>query len=158
MSNRCHWSRTSAARWWLFIALAIGEVVFARAGGACQIVIGPRQRQTVTRAMYAYLQHHSHRFLSNDFAGALAHKICETSMGYSQTIWTLIFDFYPMVIVFGIAIFMLGHAHPGLAEFVGIWAVCFVGASFWLATRTRPFAVGCVRGAKRDPREGWWTR
>src|SRR6201991_5163782 len=126
---------------WLFIALAIGEVVFARAGGGVQIVIGPRQRQTVTRAMYAYLQHHSHRFLSNDFAGALAHKISETSMGYSQTIWTLIFDFYPMVIVFSVAIFMLGSAHRGLAEFVSIWAVCFVSTSFWLATRTRPFAV-----------------
>jgi ATP-binding cassette subfamily B protein len=126
---------------WLFIALAIGEVVFARAGGTCQIVIGPRQRQTVTRAMYAYLQHHSHRFLSNDFAGSLAHKISETATGYSQTVWALIFDFYPMAIVFGIAIFMLGHAHRGLAWFVGIWAVCFVATSFWLATRTRPFAV-----------------
>jgi ATP-binding cassette subfamily B protein len=126
---------------WLFIALSIGEVVLSRAGGACQIYIGPRQRQTVTRAMYAYLQHHSHRFLSNDFAGSLAHKISETAMGYSQTIWTLIFDFYPMVIVFGIAIFMLGNAHHGLAVFVSVWAVCFVSASFWLATRTRPFAV-----------------
>src|ERR1700716_4052798 len=114
---------------WLFIALAIGEVVFSRAGGGCQIIIGPRQRQTVTRAMYAYLQHHSHRFLSSDFAGALAHKISETSMGYSQTIWTLIFDFYPMVIVCGVAIYMLGLAHRGLAEFVAIWAVCFVSAS-----------------------------
>ncbi len=126
---------------WLFVALAICEVVFSRAGGACQIYVGPRQRQTVTRAMYAYLQHHSHRFLSNDFAGALAHKISETSMGYSQTMWTLIFDFYPMIIVFGVAIFMLGHAHPGLAEFVAIWAVCFVSASFLLATRTRPYAI-----------------
>lgn len=129
---------------WLFVGLAVGEVVFSRAGGACQIYIGPRQRQTVTRAMYAYLQHHSHRFLSSDFAGALAHKISETSMGYSQTIWTLIFDFYPMLIVFGVAIFMLGHAHRGLAEFVGIWAICFVSASFWLATRTRPFAVAAA--------------
>ncbi|MGZ2907664.1 hypothetical protein AAER01_04125, partial [Pseudomonas aeruginosa] len=34
---------------WLFIALAICEVVFSRAGGACQIYVGPRQRQTVTR-------------------------------------------------------------------------------------------------------------
>lgn len=126
---------------WLFVGLSIGEVVFSRAGGACQIIIGPRQRQTVTRAMYAYLQHHSHRYLSNDFAGSLAHKISETSMGYSQTIWTVIFDFWPMVIVFGVAIFLLGQAHRGLAEFVGIWAACFVSASFWLATRTRPFAV-----------------
>ena len=79
---------------WLFVGLSIGEVIFSRAGGRCQIVLGPRQRQTVTRALYAYLQHHSHRYLSNDFAGALAHRISETSLGVSQTLWTVIFDFY----------------------------------------------------------------
>jgi ATP-binding cassette, subfamily B, bacterial len=130
---------------WLFVWLAIGEVVFSRAAGTLQIVVGPRQRQTVTRAMYSYLQHHSHRYLSNDFAGALAHKISETSTGYSQTMWTVIFDFYPMVIVFGVAIFMLAHAHKGLAELLSIWTVCFVTISFYLATRTRPFAVGAAQ-------------
>ncbi|HEY6484336.1 MAG TPA: ABC transporter ATP-binding protein [Steroidobacteraceae bacterium] len=129
---------------WLFVVLAVGEVIFSRAGGTCQVIIGPRQRQTVTRAMYAYLQHHSHRYLSNDFAGSLAHRISETSMGVSQTLWTVIFDFWPMVIVFGVAIGMLARGHAGLAEFVGIWSVCFVGASFWLATRARPFAVAAA--------------
>jgi ATP-binding cassette subfamily B protein len=125
----------------LFTVLAIGEVVFSRAGGACQIRIGPRQRQSVTRALYAYLQHHSHRYLSNDFAGALAHRISETSVGVSQTLWTLIFDFWPMAIVFTLAVFILGRAHRTLAELVGIWAICFIAASFWLAKRCRPYAV-----------------
>jgi ATP-binding cassette, subfamily B, bacterial len=129
---------------WLFVALAVGEVIFSRAGGTCQIIVGPRQRQTVTRALYAYLQHHSHRYLSNDFAGALAHRISETSLGVSQTLWTVIFDFWPMAIVFSVAIVMLAHAHTGLAKFVGVWALGFVCASFWLATRTRPFAVGAA--------------
>src|SRR5882762_4693489 len=129
---------------WLFVVLSIGEVVFSRAGGTCQIIIGPRQRQTVTRALYAYLQHHSHRYLSNDFAGSLAHRISETSMGVSQTLWTVIFDFWPMAIVFSVAVVVLGHAHRGLAELVGIWAVCFVGTSFWLATRCRPYAVNAA--------------
>ena len=128
----------------LFIALAVGEVIFSRAGGTLQVIIGPRQRQAVTRALYAYLQHHSHRFLSNDFAGALAHRISETSMGVSQTLWTVIFDFWPMTIVFAVAIVMLQHAHRGLGELVGIWALCFVCISFWLATRTRPFAVAAA--------------
>jgi ATP-binding cassette subfamily B protein len=125
----------------LFTVLAIGEVIFSRLGGACQIHVGPRQRQSVTRALYAYLQHHSHRYLSNDFAGALAHRISETSMGVSQTLWTIIFDFWPMAIVFTLAVFILGRAHRGLAELVAIWAVCFVAASFWLARRCRPYAV-----------------
>src|SRR5690348_4500877 len=126
---------------WLFIALSIGEVIFSRAGGRCQIILGPRQRQTVTRALYAYLQHHSHRYLSNDFAGSLAHRISETSLGVSQTLWTVIFDFYPMAIVFGVSIGILGHAYPGLAELVAVWSACFVAISFWLAIRARPFAV-----------------
>src|SRR3954452_15664883 len=36
----------------LFVLLGVGEVVFARAGGSCQITIGPRQRQNVTRNVY----------------------------------------------------------------------------------------------------------
>ena len=126
---------------WLFVALSVGEVIFSRAGGRCQIILGPRQRQTVTRALYAYLQHHSHRYLSNDFAGALAHRISETSLGVSQTLWTVIFDFWPMAIVFGVAIGILGQAYPGLAELVAAWSACFVAISFWLAMRARPFAV-----------------
>ncbi len=129
---------------WLFIGLSIGEVIFSRAGGRCQIVLGPRQRQTVTRALYAYLQHHSHRYLSNDFAGALAHRISETSLGVSQTLWTVIFDFWPMAIVFGVSIGILGHAYRGLAVLVSVWSVFFVGISFWLAMRARPYAVAAA--------------
>jgi ATP-binding cassette, subfamily B, bacterial len=125
----------------LFAALSVGEVIFSRAAGACQVRLGPRQRQTVTRTLYAYLQHHSHRYLSNDFAGALAHRISETALGVSQTLWSVIFDFWPMVIVFGVAIAVLGAAHRGLALLLGIWALGFVSASFWLATRCRPHAV-----------------
>jgi ATP-binding cassette subfamily B protein len=126
---------------WLFVGLGIGEVIFSRLGGTCQIFVGALQRHTVTRALYAYLQHHSHRYLTNDFAGALAHRISETSLGVSQTLWSVIFDFWPTAIVFAVAIVMLGSAHHELAELVGIWSVCFVGASFWLATRARPHAV-----------------
>ena len=126
---------------WLFVALGLGEVIFSRAGGTCQIYVGALQRHTVTRALYAYLQHHSHRYLTNDFAGALAHRISETSLGVSQTLWTVIFDFWPTAITFAVAIVMLGSAHRELAELVGVWAVLFIGASFWLATRARPYAV-----------------
>ncbi len=54
----------------LFAGLAVVEVLASRAAGYCQVTVGPRQRHAVTRALYAYLQHHSHRYLNNDFAGA----------------------------------------------------------------------------------------
>ena len=125
----------------LFAGLAVVEVLASRAGGYCQVTVGPRQRHAVTRALYAYLQHHSHRYLHNDFAGALAHRISETSLGVSQIVWAVIFDFWPMAIVFAVATVVLWSAYPGLALFVGLWAACFVSLSWFLATRARPFAV-----------------
>ncbi|WP_438031214.1 ABC transporter ATP-binding protein [Sorangium sp. So ce233] len=125
----------------LFVVLIVGEFLFSRVAGLCQILVGPWQRQNVTRNLYAYLQHHSHRYLSNNFAGALAHRISETSMGVSQTLWAVLFDFWPIAIVFSVSIGLLYRAHPELAAFVSVWAVLFVGISYWLATRCQPHAV-----------------
>lgn len=124
----------------LFVLLGIGEVVFARAGGTCQITIGPRQRQNVTRNVYAYLQHHSHRYFSSNFSGALAHRISETSMGVTQTLWAIIFDFWPIAIVFSVSVALLSRAHAELGMLVAAWALLFVGVSYYLATRCQPFA------------------
>ncbi|MDB4990598.1 MAG: msbA6 [Myxococcaceae bacterium] len=125
----------------LFVVLALGEVIFARAGGACQITTGPRQRQNVTRQMYTYLQYHSQRYLSENFAGALAHRVGETAMGVTQTLWSIIFDFYPIAIAFAMSVYLLSRAHATLGWFVGGWAVLFVAASYWLARRSQPYAL-----------------
>jgi ATP-binding cassette subfamily B protein len=125
----------------LFVLLGLGEVVFARAAGSCQITIGPRQRTYVTRQLYAYLQRHSHRYLSDNFAGALAHRITETSMGVTQTLWAILFDFWPIAIVFAASITLLYGAHPQLAWFVALWASAFISICYLLATRCQPYAL-----------------
>jgi ATP-binding cassette subfamily B protein len=125
----------------LFLGLGLGEVLFGGASRNLQHHIGPRQRQEVTREVYAYLQHHSHRFFSNNFAGALAHRISEMSQGVNMTLWSLVFDFWPVVITFSVAIAVLLHANLRLGALVGVWAVAFIGISFWLAMKSRPFSV-----------------
>lgn len=69
----------------LFAALSVGEVVFGRSAGLLSTILHPIHRQHIVRSLYAYLQHHSHRYLSSSFAGALAHRISETSLGVTQT-------------------------------------------------------------------------
>ncbi len=125
----------------LFVAFSIGEVLFGRLAGAIQIRLGPRQRQNVTRAVYHYLQHHSHRYLTSNFAGALAHRISETSMGVTQTLWSLITEFWPIAIILTVATGLLFHAHTQLGLFVLVWAVLFIGASYLLARRCQPYAL-----------------
>lgn len=125
---------------WLFFGLTIGEVLFGRSAGTLQMILQPIQRQDITRSLYAYLQHHSHRYLSSDFSGALAHRISETSMGVLQTIWAVLFDFWPVAIILSVSIGLLYSAHPTLAAFVSIWAVFFISISYFMAKRCRPFA------------------
>jgi ATP-binding cassette subfamily B protein len=124
----------------LFIAFCVGEVVFGRIAGGIQIRLGPRQRQNVTRSIYHYLQYHSHRYFSNNFAGSLAHRISETSMGVSQTLWSIITEFWPVAIVLAVSIVLLFNAHVQLGSFVLIWAVLFIGISYLLARHCQPYA------------------
>lgn len=121
----------------LFAVLSVGEVVFGRVGGLLQTLRHPIHRQHIVRALYAYLQQHSHRYLSSSFAGALAHRISETSLGVTQTMSMLITEFMPVIIVYIVSTALLYRAYPPLAAFVGIWAVFFISISFWLATRSR---------------------
>ncbi|MFM5981998.1 MAG: ABC transporter ATP-binding protein [Sphaerospermopsis kisseleviana] len=124
----------------LFTSLSIGEVVFGRSAGLLQTILHPVHRQHIVRSLYAYLQQHSHRYLSSSFAGALAHRIAETSLGVTQTMQMMITEFMPVIIVYIVSTILLYRAYPPLAAFVGIWAVLFISISFWLATRCRIYS------------------
>jgi ATP-binding cassette subfamily B protein len=124
----------------LLAALNLAEIVFSRASGAVLITIGPRLRRHTTELLYAYLQHHSARYYSEHFAGALAHRISETAMGLNHTLWALLCDFWPIAITFSVSIALLYRVHTDLAGFVAGWVFLYVLLSFWLATRCQPYA------------------
>jgi ATP-binding cassette subfamily B protein len=124
----------------LFTALSLGEVIFGRSAGLLMTILHPIHRQHIVRSLYAYLQHHSHRYFSSSFAGALAHRIGETSLGVTQTMQMLISEFMSVIIVYIVSTILLYRVYPPLAAFVGLWAVCFISISFWLATRCRIYS------------------
>ena len=124
----------------LFFALAIAEVVFGRLAGAIQVRVGPRLRQSVVRSLFHYLQHHSHRYMSSQFAGGLAHRVSETAMGTLQILWITATEFWPIVIAILVATVLLFQAHQELGLFVLVWSVAFIVCSYVLARRCQPHA------------------
>jgi ATP-binding cassette subfamily B protein len=124
----------------LFVGFSIGEVIFGRIAGGIQVRLGPRQRQNVTRSIYHYLQYHSHRYFSNNFSGSLAHRISETSTGVTQTLWSVITEFWPVAIVLCVSTVLLFNAHVQLGVFVFLWSAFFVAISYVLALRCQPYA------------------
>jgi ATP-binding cassette subfamily B protein len=124
----------------LFTGLCLAELIFGRIGSGVQLRLAPRQRQHVARALFQYLHRHSHRFLTENFAGALAHRISETSHGVNQVLFAALTEFWPMSIVIGVANVLLIRTNPWLGLFTGLWSLGFVAASFHLAQRTQPLS------------------
>src|SRR5688572_24097736 len=86
-----------------FAALCAGEAVFGRINAAIQLRLAPRQRHYIARALFEHLQLHSHRFFSENFAGALAHRISEVSHGTNQVLWAALTEFWPIAIVIAVS-------------------------------------------------------
>ena len=125
----------------LFIFLNVIDLVVGRAAALCRVFIAPVQRTMVSEALYGYLQHHSHRFISNNFAGALAHRISEAAMGVNMAVWAIVFDFLPIVVTMLVAIALLAHTNVLLGALMLAWACLFVGVSFLLARAAQPYSA-----------------
>ncbi|HET6339058.1 MAG TPA: ABC transporter ATP-binding protein [Polyangiales bacterium] len=124
----------------LFVALCAGELVFGRVNAAIHMRMAPRQRQYVSRSLFHYLHRHSHRYLTENFAGALAHRISETSHGVNNVLWALITELWPITIVIAVANALLLSASPWLGLFSGLWSVGFIAVSLAMSRRTQPLA------------------
>lgn len=124
----------------LFGTLLVLELLSARSAAACHIKVLPLQRRTVTHALFAYLQRHSQRFVSSEFAGALAHRIAEVALGVNQTLGILLFDMLGLALTLSLATALLWSASGLLAAFMLGWSLLFIGVCYVLARRSHPLA------------------
>lgn len=125
---------------WLFGLLNLGIVLFSRASGALLVITGPSIRRRVRRELFSYLQLHSQHFFMSHFAGSLGNRISEVSMSVAHTIWTVLFDFWPLVIAFSVSLFLLFGVNTDLALTLAGWIIVYVIISFLLALKCRKYA------------------
>jgi ATP-binding cassette subfamily B protein len=123
-----------------FVLLNLGILVFSRSSGAILVMLGPALRRRVRNSLYRYLQGHSQRYFMGNFAGSLSNRIAEVSMGVNHSLWTVMFDFWPVTVALAVALFVLSQVHAGLALVLGLWAVGYVTVSYLLAMRCREYA------------------
>ncbi len=124
----------------LFALLNLGIVLFSRASGAMLVMTGPKLRREIRRSLFSYIQHHSHSYFISHFAGSLAARIAEVAMSSMHVLWTLTFDFYPLIIKSAVALILLYGASGDLALALSLWLGVYVYVSFLLARRCRVYA------------------
>ncbi|MEQ8496804.1 MAG: ABC transporter transmembrane domain-containing protein, partial [Gammaproteobacteria bacterium] len=125
---------------WLFAGFNLGIVLFSRASGTLLVILGPELRRRVRRELFGYLQHHSQRYFMSNFAGSLANRIAEVAQSVAHTLWTVLFDFWPLAISFGVSLVLLAGVSTELALVLGAWTAGYVAISYLLALRCRRYA------------------
>ena len=136
----------------LFALLCVGELVFGRLNSALQLRMAPRQRHYVARALFRHVHGHSHRFLIENFAGALANRIGETSHGVNQVLWAVTTELWPITIVISVSNILLAHASPWLGLFTSLWSLAFIVCSLVFARRTQPLAAAASTARSQTDR------
>lgn len=124
----------------LFIGLNIGVLLFSRTSGTILIILAPMLRKNVRATLYHYMQNHSQRYFMGNFAGALANRVAEVSMSVNHALWTIMFDFLPISITFGVSLTLLYMAHSSLAIALASWISVYIVVSFFMATKCRKYA------------------
>ena len=124
----------------VFALLNVAEVAFVCGGNVCRHIAAPQLRRRVTLELFAYLQRHSQRYITDHFAGSLAHRISETTQGVAMALATVIFEFLPIFVKLAIASALLFYASFYLGGFILAWSVIFLAVSFKLARDLRPHA------------------
>ena len=125
---------------WLFFWFNVGVVVFSRGSGACIVFIGPSLRRMIRRQLFGYLQHHSQRYFLGNFAGSLANRVAEVSMSVAHVTWTVMFDFWPLLITFSVSLILLVRVNVELAGILAVWIAGYITISYLLALRCRLYA------------------
>jgi ATP-binding cassette subfamily B protein len=123
-----------------FVLLNVGILVFSRSSGTLLVLTGPALRRRVRNNLYHYLQGHSQRYFMGNFAGSLSNRISEVALGVNHSLWTVMFDFWPVTVTLTVALIVLAGVEASLALAMGAWALGYIVISYLLAMRCREYA------------------
>lgn len=118
----------------LLLGLAVAQMLCARGATFCMIKVRPQQKVRITRDLFAYLQQHSARYFGEHFAGSLAHRISEGSIGLLEITWALVVEMLPILVVLVTSLVLLTLASPWLGLSLLVWVVTY-SLLAWLLSR-----------------------
>ena len=125
----------------LLFGLAVAQMLCARGATLCLIMVRPQQKIRIVRDLFAYLQRHSARYFGEHFAGSLAHRIGEGSIGLLEITWNLVVDMLPILVVLVTSLVLLTLASPWLGLCLLIWVVAYTLLAFVLSRKAQGLAA-----------------
>ncbi|HVY67969.1 MAG TPA: ABC transporter ATP-binding protein [Patescibacteria group bacterium] len=81
---------------------------------------------------FDYLQYHSYRFFTDNFAGSLARKVNRYAKAFEEVTDQLAENVIPTVLRVGTILVVLLYLHPLVGGIILVWAVIFLGFNYFI--------------------------
>jgi ATP-binding cassette subfamily B protein len=99
--------------------------------------VTPHFNKNIVIRMTKYIQNHSQAYFQHHFGGSLVSKISTVADTTETILNELFYDFIFPFFTLCIITFTMGSVRPILAMILIVWAVVFVGISFYLSLRVQ---------------------
>lgn len=105
--------------------------IMARACGFLSAKIYPTFEANVRMAMFEHMNHHSHSFFSNNFAGSMANKINDMPRSL-KAIFDMVFEmFLPNLLTFLLSSIIFAFVHPIFGIIIFVWVAIHMGVCMY---------------------------
>lgn len=125
---------------WIMLAEFV-EWIGWRTAGYLNNYFQPKIMANISNECFEQLHHHSYRFFTNNFAGALVKKINRLTRGFERVADKVYWDMLPMALKITVILGVLFYIHPYLGLIMGIWTIVFILANWGLSIYKLKFDI-----------------
>ena len=90
----------------------------------------PHVKADLIRTSFAYLEHHSYRFFSNNFAGSLVRRVNRLDRSFETLTDQILYAYLPFLVTFPIIISVLSARHWLLGTVFTVWLFVFMAVQY----------------------------
>ena len=90
----------------------------------------PHVKADLIQTSFAYLEHHSYRFFSNNFAGSLVRRVNRLDRSFETLTDQILYAYLPFLVTFPIIISVLSARHWLLGTVFTVWLFVFMAVQY----------------------------
>lgn len=109
-----------------------------------QIKVFPHIKNSVVDVLMKYCLQHSHQYFQDNFAGNIAKKINDASMGAARIFNYLFLIFFRKFLTLSFPLVLLFSMNFWVGLVMTAWMVAFMGISIYFSTRLEKYASVCA--------------
>ncbi len=121
----------------IMTATTIVGIALWRVSGLLGMRLFPRMGKDIRLELFAYLEHHTHRYFSDHFAGSLATKVSTVGRAVQEIMEMITWDFTPQIAMFLYAFIFFASINLGIALTTLVVAAVFFAIFFLFGEKTR---------------------